>query len=79
MTIEMLARKWCPLHGWTIRSRELPIGGIGCWCQEITADMIAAVREALLDAEGRIGALYQPQRGLIYVDKAIAALRGGTG
>ena len=41
--------------------------------------MIAAVREALLDAEGRIGALYQPQRGLIYVDKAIAALRGGTG
>ena len=50
-TPETLAQKWCPLHGWTVSSYVPPIGGPGCWCKAITTDVIAAVREALEEAQ----------------------------
>ena len=64
-SIKQLAEKWCRL-GDHAPSNE-------CECAVITA----AVCEALKEAEGRIEALYQPQRGLVPVDAAITALWEG--
>ena len=66
-----LARKWCPSPIHVNRMSGI-VSVSECCCIQIAA----AVGEALADAEDRIGALYQPQRGLICVDKAIAAVRG---